>query len=458
MSDNSNLSQGNSLKRELGLTAAIAIVIGNTIGSGIFMSPTSMALVSDPIITIIAWIITAIGSILLALSFTNLASRFPETGGPIVYTEKAFGSFAAFIVSWLYWVGSWVGNAAIITACINYLSHFFPVLQTNGLLSFLISSAIVWGFTYINIRGVKEAGFIGIITTVLKILPLIVFLVIAFSKFDAGNFITPSGSTVPHGLSTLPPAIAVALWSFVGLESCTVTAGEIKDAEKIVKKSTIIGISFAGIIYLLISIAAAGAIPQDMLMSSTAPLAQIIDYVTGSSWGGNFIAIGAIISTLGATSGWLMTTARSSFSAAEKNIFPKVFCKVHSKYKTPVASLVISGLLTNLLLILNYVSSLNTAFNFMILLATLSFLPIYTLCVCAEVVLLFKKDELFTKKGFKKSLIVTLSFAYSIYAIYGSGFETVTFGFILMLLGIPFYVYMMFQNGKLPKDAIENKE
>ena len=155
MSDNSNLSNENSLKRELGLTAAIAIVIGNTIGSGIFMSPTSMALVSDPITTIIAWIITAIGSILLALSFTNLSSRFPETGGPIIYTEKAFGSFAAFLVSWLYWVGSWVGNAAIITACINYLSHFFPILQSNGLLSFLISTFIVWGFTYINIRGVK---------------------------------------------------------------------------------------------------------------------------------------------------------------------------------------------------------------------------------------------------------------------------------------------------------------
>ncbi|SEF61003.1 amino acid/polyamine/organocation transporter, APC superfamily (TC 2.A.3) [Caloramator fervidus] len=440
------MENNTNLKRELGLAAATAIVVGNMIGSGIFMAPQGLAAASNPKATIIAWIITALGSMLLALSFANMGAKMPKTGGPIVYTKAAFGQFAAFLIAWTYWIGSWVGNAAIITAFMSYLTYFFPIFGENRALAFIVSSLILWIFTYINYKGVKEAGIIGIITTVLKIVPLIIFSIIALMHFNPSYFNTASSPEV-NSLSTVPAAIAITLWSFVGLECATIPAGEIKNPERNIKLSTIYGTLITALVYILISILAIGAMPQGKLATSNAPLADIINYATGGKWGGTLIALGAAISTLGATSGWILVTARSSFAAAEEKMFPKVFAKVHPKYQTPSASLIISGIATNILLIMNYVSSLTSAFNFMLLLATLSFLPAYSFTAAAEILLLKNKSENFNLFRFiKNSFISLLAFAYSIYAIYGTGAEVVMYGFILMLIGIPFYVYQRIQN------------
>jgi APA family basic amino acid/polyamine antiporter len=444
--DNSNLLKDpgeSKFRRELGLGAAIAIVVGNCIGSGIFMSPASLARISNPTTSIVAWIITSIGSLLIALSFANLSSKMPVTGGPIAYTREAFGDFAAFLIGWTYWIGAWVGNAAIITAFMSYFTYFVPSTANNPLAAFLITSFVLWFFTLINILGVKNAGFIGIISTVLKVSALLVFLVIALINFDPQYLSTVTSSEV-SGMSTLPAAIAVALWAFVGLESATVPAGEIKNPEKNIKKSTIIGTLIAAIIYILISIVAMGAMGQAQLAKSDAPLADIINASTNGTWGGTFIAIGAIISTLGATSGWILTTGRSAYAAAEEKLFPPIFAKVNKRFATPVASLIISGICANILLILNYVGSLRSAFDFMILLGTLAFLPAYTFAAAAEIVLIKKYPGKFNVWNFlKNSFISLLALTYSIYAIYGTGSEVVMYGFILMLAGIPFYTYMM---------------
>jgi len=438
------------LKRELGLAAATAIVVGNCIGSGIFTSAASLASASNPKTAIIAWVITAIGSLLIALSFANLGTAMPLTGGPIVYTRAAFGDFAGFLIAWTYWVGAWVGNAAIITAFMLYFTYFFPG-AADPMSAFLITSGVLWFFTIINILGVKGAGMITIVTTVLKVGALVVFVVIAGIHFNPLMLSTVSSAKV-SGLSTLPAAIAIALWAFVGIESATVPAGEIKDPEKNIRKSTIYGTLISAAIYLIVSIVAMGVLDQATLANSKAPLADIINAATGGTWGGNFIAIGAIISTLGATAGWILTTARSSYGAAEDKLFPKVFGKIHPKYKTPVASLVISGVAANLLLILNYVGSLNAAFNFMLLLATLAFLPAYAFSAAADIVLLKQHSENFNIWNFlKNSFVALLAFGYTIYAIYGTGANVVMYGFILMLAGIPIYLYMMLQNNKEDK-------
>ncbi|MGE5632003.1 MAG: amino acid permease [Caulobacteraceae bacterium] len=444
-----------ALKRELGLAAATAIVIGNMIGSGIFMSPQSLAAASNPKASILAWVITAIGSVLLALSFAKLGGAMPQTGGPIVYTRAAFGDFAAFLIAWTYWIGAWVGNAAIITGFMSYLTYFFPFFSTNRLLAFLVSSLILWIFTFINVKGVKEAGIVGIVTTTLKIVPLVVFVILAAMHFDSSHMSTVSSPDVA-GWGTVPAAIAIALWAFVGLESATVPAGEVKDPERVIKQSTIYGTIATAVIYILVSVLAMGVMDQAALAKSSAPLADIINYATGGTWGGTFIALGAVISTLGATSGWILTTARSGFAGGEEKLFPAIFAKVHPKYKTPHISLIISGVAANILLIMNYVSSLTTAFTFMLLLATLAFLPAYAFSAAAEIVLLTKQSKDFNLWNFlKNSFIALLAFAYSIYAIYGTGAEVVMYGFILMLIGIPFYVYMQFQNNKQDK-TIDN--
>jgi basic amino acid/polyamine antiporter, APA family len=439
------------LKRELGLVAATAIVVGNCIGSGIFTSAASLASASNPKTALLAWVITAIGSLLIALTFANLGSAMPKTGGPIVYTRAAFGDFAAFLIAWTYWIGAWVGNAAIITGFMLYFSYFFPIANESPILAFLISSGVLWFFTIVNILGVKGAGRIGIVTTILKIVPLVVFVIIGAMNFNPEMLKTVSSSEVA-GMSTLPAAIAIALWAFVGIESATVPAGEIKNPSRNIKLSTIYGTIIAAVIYLGVSVIAMGVLDQATLAESNSPLADIINAATGGTWGGNLIAIGAIVSTLGATSGWILTTARSAFGAAEDKLFPSVFGKIHPKFMTPVNSLVISGICANILLILNYVGSLNSAFNFMLLLATLAFLPAYSFAAAAEIVLLKKHSANFNIWNFlKNSFVALLAFAYSIYAIYGTGSEVVMYGFILMLIGIPFYLYMMLENNKKDK-------
>ena len=426
------------MKKEITLFMATMLVCGNMIGSGVFMLPATLAEVSGPMATIIAWILTTIGSILLALSFANLGSKFTETGGAYQYTKEAFGEFVGFISAWLYWNGSWIGNAAIIVALVSYSTAIFPSLN-NPLISIIYGSAILWIFTIINIINVKVAGKLQSYITVFKIVFFGIFIVIAFLNFDINN-ITP---LIPEakGLETIPLAAASTLWAFVGLESATVTGGEITNPEKNIRKSTIYGIVIASIIYLLISIGSMGAMSNSELAASQAPLIEILFNALGSSIG-KILAISVVICILGTTIGWLLSTARIAYAAGKDRVFPKVFGELHPKYDTPAKSLIIGSVLVNILLIMNYQKGMVSAFTFITILATLTFLPVYLLSVCAEIMIMFRDEKNITVYKFiKKAFIPLLAFIYALWAIYGSGAETVMWGFILMLLGIPFYIY-----------------
>lgn len=426
------------MKKEITLFMATMLVCGNMIGSGVFMLPATLAEVSGPMATIIAWILTTIGSILLALSFANLGSKFTQTGGAYQYTKEAFGEFVGFISAWLYWNGSWIGNAAIIVALVSYSTAIFPSLN-NPLISIIYGSVILWIFTIINIINVKVAGKLQSYITVFKIAFFGLFIVIAFLNFDINN-ITP---LIPEGkgLNTIPLAAASTLWAFVGLESATVTGGEITNPEKNIRKSTIYGIVIASIIYLLISIGSMGAMSNSELAASQAPLIEILFNALGSSIG-KILAISVVVCILGTTIGWLLSTARIAYAAGEDRVFPKVFGELHPKYNTPAKSLIIGSALVNILLIMNYQKSMVSAFTFITILATLTFLPVYLLSVCAEIMIMFRDEKNITiYKFIKKAFVPLLAFIYALWAIYGSGAETVMWGFILMLLGIPFYIY-----------------
>ncbi|WP_315082093.1 amino acid permease [uncultured Clostridium sp.] len=430
--------ENNNLKKEISLFMATMLVCGNMIGSGVFMLPATLAQLSGPLATIIAWIITTIGSILIAISFANLGSRYPATGGAYQYTKEAFGEFTGFLSAWLYWNGSWIGNAAIIVALSSYSASIIPALQ-NPLASIIYTSSLLWIFTILNIVGVKEAGKIQTFVTVFKIAFFGIFIIAAFLNFDKINLmpLMPQGK----GLSTIPLAATSTLWAFVGLESSTVTAGEIRDPEKNVRKSTIYGLIIASIIYILISVGSMGAMSNLKLSNSSAPLTDILTNIFGHSIGKG-LTIAVVICILGTTIGWLLSTARVSYAAGIDGVFPKFFGKLHPKYGTPINSLIAGSVLVNILLIMNYQKSMVSAFTFITILATLSFLPVYLLTVSAEMMLIFRDEKKFNFKIFiKKSMIPLLAFAYSIWTIYGSGAETVMWGFILMLIGIPFYIY-----------------
>lgn len=435
--------ENKSLKKEISLFMATMLVCGNMIGSGVFMLPSTLAQVSGPGATIIAWLLTTIGSVLIAISFANLGTKYPSTGGSYQYTKEAFGDFAGFLSAWLYWNGSWIGNAAIIVAITSYASAVIPILN-NPIASIIFSSSILWIFTLINLAGVKKAGKIQSFVTVFKIGFFALFIIVAFLNFDASNILPlyPDGK----GLSTVPLAATSTLWAFVGLESATVAAGELKDPEKNVRKSTIYGIIIAASIYLLISIGSMGAMNNAELAKSSAPLTDILTNALGNGVG-KILTIAVVVCILGTIIGWLLSTARVGYAAGVDGVFPKFFGKVSNKTGAPVNSLIFGSVLVNVLLVMNFQKGMVDTFTFITILATLSYLPVYLLSVAAEMMLSFKGESEFNFKIFiKKSILPLLAFIYVIWTIYGSGAETVMWGFILMLIGIPVYIYNYHKN------------
>ncbi|MBU5592866.1 amino acid permease [Clostridium sp. MSJ-4] len=445
------MEQNEELKKELGLFMATALVVGNMMGSGIFMLPATLAQKSGPGATMMAWGITGIGSIFLALSFANLGSIIPKTGGPYEFSKVAFGDFVGFMNAWLYWNGCWIGNAAIIIAVASYVGFLFPVVATNPMLGFICTSSILWIFTLLNIKGVKLAARVQTASTIIKIALFIFFVIIAGLNFNIVNItpLFPEGK----GLETVPAAATATLWAFTGLETAAVTGGEIKNGEKNIKRSTIIGMIISTIFYMLISFAAMGAMSQNSLITSNAPLVDIFSRYLGSG-AGIYIGIFALLSLVGTTIGWLLSTARVSYAAGVDGVFPHVFSKIHPKYKTPYASLIISGVLVNILLLMNFTKGFGSAFTFVSLLATLSYLPIYALATAAEILLVVKHKKKINILNFIKSSIVPLmGFIYALWTIYGSGAETVMYGFLLLLSGIPFYLYMNIKNRSIKTEV-----
>ncbi|MCL1949307.1 MAG: amino acid permease [Turicibacter sp.] len=446
------MSQENKLKRELGLIPATAIVVGNMIGSGIFAAPQGLAAASTPLWTMVAWTITGIGSLLIALSFANLGTKFPETGGPVVYTRKAFGETTAFMVSFTFWIGLWVGNAAIIVTLTRYLSELFPVFYQSPLASFLAQTVMLWLFTWINIRGVKGTGKVSEYTLYIKFIALGLFIIVGLMGFNSANLstVSESASALENGgrglISTLPVAIGITLWSFIGIESAAVAGGEVANPEKNIRRSTMYGTIITLVIYMLISFVAMGAMSQQDLSSQAAPMATILNNILGTNLGGRFFALCIVLGGVGSGAGWVLSTGRTGFSMAEDGYLPKSFAKVNPKTGVPVNSLILASILTNVMFLLSFIG-LTEAFDFLIAIASLTMMPAYIFTCFADMKLLRQMDgRLGVGRFIAKMFVPLLATIYILYVIYAVGAEYAMYTFLLLLAGIPVYIYTKMQN------------
>jgi len=220
----------NSKPQKIGLITATSLVIGNMIGAGIFLVPASLAGFGS--ISLVAWIFTAIGALVMAKIFSNMSKIFVnKSGGPYYYSKAGFGDFIGFLVAWGYWIAIWVSNAAIVIAIIGALSHFFPVLDTNPVIAVSVGLGMIWLLTWINSRGMKSSGKIQVITTVLKLLPLIFVIIVGVFFFDINNF--PSFNlTGESSWAAISGAAAITLFAFLGVESASIPAGNVEIRKK----------------------------------------------------------------------------------------------------------------------------------------------------------------------------------------------------------------------------------
>jgi APA family basic amino acid/polyamine antiporter len=447
------------LKRSMGLWMATALVIGNMVGSGIFTLPAVLAGEAGPA-SIVALAFTGVGAILLALVFATLGRAHPRTGGPYYFARRAFGDFVGFQTAWAYWIAAWVGNAAIAVAFAGYVGTFSGQVRTTNWIQALIAVGAIWAFTLVNILGARETGVAQVVTTVLKFVPLAAIGIVGLFYVHGGNF-TPF--TVGHGGFDwhINAAATLALWAFIGLESATVPAEEVKNPEQTIPRATILGTLVTTALYVVALVAIVGVLSQTALAGSTAPFADAANAMwagtfLGLAWG-KWIALVAIAATLGALNGWIMLTARVSLAAAHDGLFPGRFARVHGQRATPVFGLLVSSVLVSGLVLFGWNESFANRFTDIVLLATWMTLISYAYAAAAEVVLFVREREAFYWiKLTRDTVIASLAFAYSLWAIWGAGEEWLAKGFMLLLLGIPVYVWLKWRSRPEPVPEVSD--
>jgi len=422
---------------KIGLFSATSLIIGNIIGAGIFVLPASLGKFGS--ISILGWIFTASGSLILAKIFSNFSKMISgQNGGPYLYTKVVLGDFLGFLVAWGYWISCWVNNAAIAVAIVSALSFFIPELNKNPILASITGLSFIWFFTFTSSRGVRSSAKIQIFTTIAKLIPLLFIIIFGLFFFDSTIF--PNFNiTDKSNLEILPIVSVITLYAFLGLESASIPAANIKKPEKNISIATMTGTLISTFVYILSTVVLFGILPNDILINSPAPFAEAGNLI-GGKYAGYFISAGAAVSAIGALNGWILITSYMPMTLAKDKLFPKILTKKNKK-GFPVVSLVLGSILTSIVMSMNFNEGLVSRFEFLILLTTLSTLIPY-LFVSVAYLTYYLKKKFSVNILYKKQIIAILGILYSCWAIFGSGKESVFYGTILLLIGVPVYITM----------------
>ena len=410
--------------RPLGFWSATALVVGSMIGSGVFLLPAALAQYGAA--SLLGWAITLCGAMLLALTFARLAMRWPQTGGPYVYARNAFGELPGFVVAWSYWVSVWCANAAIAVAFAGSVGAIFPAATATPARAAGCALAALWLCSAINLAGVREAGRMQVLTTVLKVVPLVLFGGVALWFVEARQFqpFNPTPDSLPQ---VAQATVALTLWAFLGLEAATVPAGSIRDAERTVPRATVLGTLIAGIATILACTVVLGLLPADVLKDSQAPMADAARLLWGPAAGIGLAAVAAV-SCFGALNGWVLVSAQLPLAAARDGCSRR--CSPRSMRTARRSSgVLVSSALASVLVVSNYSRSLVQVFTFSILLSTAATLLPYVVSSAAW---------LWRGAGASR-LIAAAALAYSLYALAGVGSESLLWGAVLVAAGLPIY-------------------
>jgi basic amino acid/polyamine antiporter, APA family len=440
--DNSLLMKPTNNKREFGLWRATSLVVGNIVGTGIFMLPASLGAFGT--LGLGGWIVTSIGSICLALIFGRLSRKFPKIGGPYAYSRAAFGDFVGFQMAWSYWIGTLASNAAITTAFVSYTSILVPELSSNPHLRFFVACAAVWAFTFLNMLSVRSTSIAQVVIVFLKIVPLCVIGIVGIFYIKLENFLPINPTKLP-AFDVIASTAALTLFAFLGLESATVPADNIIDAEKNISRATILGTVFSAIIYVWTTIVLLGVLPGNQLAKSNAPFADAAGLIFGdwAAWG---VAICAATAAFGTLNGWVLLQGQIPIAAAQDGLFPPVLGKL-SKRGTPVASLVVSSLLMTGMLYMNYESTLVEQFTAIVTFTTFSVLLPYLYSTVADMVFLLKDAQTIPKVYLVRCLVISIvGFCYTLLIVQGAGQQAVYLGMIFVFTGFPVYALIKRKN------------
>ncbi|GLV84925.1 transporter [Streptomyces lavendulae subsp. lavendulae] len=430
---------GDRHARRFGLPVAICLVMGNIIGGGIFLLPASVAPFGT--VSLVAFGVLTAGAIALALVFGRLAERHPQTGGPYVYVRAAFGDFAGFLAAYSYWITTWVSNAALAVAAVGYLGVLFPAVGAHRWSMCLAALAVQWLPALANLAGTRYVGAVQLVATVLKLAPLLLVAVGGLFFFDPAN-LGPFQATGQSPVGAVSASAAILLFSYLGVESAAVSAGEVRDPARNVGRATILGTAGAAVVYLLGTLSVFGLVAHEKLVSSQAPFSDAVDAMFGGTWGGTAVACAAVISMVGALNGWTLLSAQTPYAAARDGLFPKVF--ETKRRGVPVVGVLVTAVLASALTVYNYTAGSAGVFEMLVLVTTFTATVPYLLSTAAQLYFLASGQGERVRRGrlVRDAVLAALAFAFSMWLVAGSGYAAVYQGVLFLFAGVLLYALM----------------
>ena len=407
--------------RPFGLWTATALVVGGMIGAGIFVLPAQLAPFGWT--GVAAWGVAIAGALVLARVLSRLTRAMPDAPGVIAISGRALGPLPGVLVGWSYWVSIWAANAVLSLTAARYASSFVPALTATPLVTAISAVVLIWLMTLLNLAGARTAGNFQILTTLLKLVPLLVVaaIVLIFALQGGAQF-----SANPHPgfqASTLAPALPLAFYALVGFESASVAAERVRRPEVNVARATIFGTVAVGALYLLVCTGIVFALPQDVAASSPAPFATFIE----TFWGrGPALAIAAfaLIAAVGCLNGWVLIQGEVPLGMARAGLLPAWFARVNAR-DVPVRVLLLASTLASILVLSNAASG--DVLNFMLTLSSAANLWLY-IGACAAALKLKMTP-----------VAAVIGLAFSALTLWGAGWYVVGLSVALMLSALPLY-------------------
>ena len=439
--------------QKLRLNALIALVVGSMIGGGIFSLPQNIAEHAAGGAVLIGWAITAVGMLALAFVFQTLANRKPELdSGVYAYAKAGFGDYMGFSSAWGYWISAWMGNVGYFVLLFSTLGYFFPVFgQGNTPIAIGCASLLLWGVHFLVLRGIKEAAFINQLTTVAKIVPIVMFIVLAAVAFKADIFTRDFWGTQTPSLGSVMDQVRnmmlVTVFVFIGIEGASVYSGRAEKRSD-VGKATVIG--FLGVLALLVlvNVLSLGIMSQPELASLQNPsMAGVLKHVVGE-WGAILISIGLAISLLGALLSWALLCAEILYATARDNTMP-AFLKKENTNHVPVNALWLTNSMIQIFLVITLVSA--GTYTSLIYLASSMILVPY-LWSAAYAVLLCVRGETYeraSRRRVKDLVVGAVALIYAMWLLYAAGPKYLLLSALLYAPGIFFFAKAKREQGEV---------
>jgi arginine:ornithine antiporter/lysine permease len=334
------------LEKKLGLSALTALVLSSMLGAGVFSLPQNMAAVAGPAALLIGWLITGAGIIFLSLAMLLLTRLKPELdGGIFTYARAGFGELTGFCSAWGYWLCAVIANVSYLVIVFSALSFFTDtpdrIIFGNGNTwqAMLGASVLLWLVHWLVLRGVQTAASINLLATLGKLVPLLLFVVLAVLAFNYDRFhFDFSGLSLGVPLwEQVKQTMLITLWVFIGVEGAVVVSSRAKH-KKDVGRATLLAVLAALLVYLLVTLLSLGIVPRAELAEMRNPsMAGLMTRLTGS-WGNAIIVVGLIISVCGAYLSWTIMAAEVPFIAAQQGAFPRSIARQNAR-NAPAASL-----------------------------------------------------------------------------------------------------------------------